>query len=203
MTPMQTLACQLSPAVTKMIRMDHAHVMALFHKCSPDASDTVIEAAADNICQALEVHAQLEEEIFYPAVREAGVAEDIVGKSPAEHDEMRSLIERVRTARGRRDEQLVALSALMNAVIHHVADEETQMLPAAEMALGEKQLSELGARMTERRIELVKPRAGALAADMARAAPVKTAMLAVGALSAVMLMFGGGGRRRSGTTYRS
>ena len=54
-----------------MIRMDHSHVMVTFHKYQPDALARQEEGDRRNlsVC-ALEIHAQLEEEIFYPAMRE-------------------------------------------------------------------------------------------------------------------------------------
>ena len=65
----------------------------------------------------------------------------------------------------------------MNAVMHHMADEETQLLPEAERTLNRQQLCELGGRMTRRKLALARPHAGELAVDMARAAPAKTAVL--------------------------
>jgi hypothetical protein len=59
---------------------------------------------------------------------------------------------------------------LMRLVIHHVADEETQLLPAAERLLADR-LSDLGVEMTKRRIELLKPHAGELAATTMRSFP--------------------------------
>lgn len=179
---------RLSPKATRMIRMDHTHVMALFHKLEPDTGEGVRAATIRSICAALEIHAQLEEELFYPALRECGINSPQLEDSVPQHDEMRQLIQRVRTCEGQRTAQDDALFELMNCVMHHVADEETQLLPAAERFMGPQKLSDLGARMTSRRIELARPRAAELAADMARAAPAKTAMMAVGAVVAGTLL---------------
>jgi hypothetical protein len=66
---------------------------------------------------------------------------------------------------------------LMNNVMHHVADEETLLLPAAERLLPD-QLSQLGAQMTRRRLELAGPRAPELASSMARSMSVGTVIAA-------------------------
>lgn len=184
---------KMSPSAIRMIRMDHTHVMAQFHKITPDANEGLRAAAIRSMCAALEIHAQLEEELFYPALREQGIDTlgidaSMVEKSVPEHDEMRRLIERVRSRDGQRDAQDDALNELMQAVMHHMADEETQLLPAAERMLGSERLADLGARMTRRRLELAGPRAGELAVDLARAAPAKTAMMTVGALVAGTLL---------------
>ena len=149
----------LSPKATRMVRMDHTHVMALFHKLEPDTADGVRAATIRSICAALEIHAQLEEEIFYPALRDSGIHSPQLEESVPQHDEMRQLIQRVRSCEGQRTAQDDALLELMNCVMHHVADEETQLLPAAERFMGPQRLSDLGARMTALRLELAKPRA--------------------------------------------
>ena len=181
---MNPIVTRLSPTATKMIRMDHSHVLAQFHKLDPETNETVRGGVLRSICAALEIHAQLEEEIFYPALRSAGIQLPELDKSVPEHDEMRRLIERVRSLGTDGSQQNDAIYELMNAVMHHVADEETKLLPAAEKALGKERLSELGAEMTSRRLELAKPRAAELALDMAKAAPGKTALATVGVLVA-------------------
>lgn len=179
----------VSPTATRMIRMDHAHVMAQFHKLEPSTQHTVRAAIVRSICTALEIHAQLEEEIFYPALRSAGMQSPELEKSLPEHEEMRSLIDRLRSAEDNSDEQCKALNRLMNVVMHHVADEETKLLPMAEEQMAPEVLADLGARMTRRRMEIARPRATEMAMDMAVGAPMKTAAVAVGTLFAGALLF--------------
>ncbi len=193
---MNPIVRKMSPTAPAMIRMDHAHVMAQFHKLEPDTQEGTRAAVVRSICAALEIHAQIEEEIFYPALRESGVESPALQEAVPAHDEVRRLIDRVRALDGQRNAQDNALYELMNSVMHHVADEETQLLPAAERFLGPERLSELGARMTERRLELARPRAAELASDMARAAPGKTALMTVGALVAGGLLMSRINRRR-------
>jgi hypothetical protein len=71
---------------------------------------------------------------------------------------------------------------LMRVVIHHVADEETRLLPAAERLISE-QLVPLGAEMTKRRMELMKPHAREIATTTARSFPAGAFLLAAGALA--------------------
>jgi hypothetical protein len=65
-------------------------------------------------------------------------------------------------------------------VIHHVADEETVLLPHAERLLSKDMLSQLGTEMTKRRLELVGPKAGKLAMDTAIGFSGSTAAWVVG-----------------------
>ena len=71
---------------TGMLRMDHTHVMTTFHQYHADASPKTRRALVKTICLALEVHARLEEEIFYPAMREVAESDrQAVDQSLAEH----------------------------------------------------------------------------------------------------------------------
>lgn len=173
---------KLSPTITDMIRFDHSHVMVTFHQYTVTKKPKVKKALSETICTALEIHAQLEEEIFYPVIRQLNPSEPVILKSEPEHNEMRRIISELRTtgAGDVRHDQLVL--QLMREVIHHVADEETTLLPEAERVLGSDRLSELGAQMTARRLELVKPKVGKIAADTAVGFSNSTAALAVGVM---------------------
>ena len=173
---------KLSPTITDMIRFDHSHVLVTFHQYTADAKPKVKKALAETICDALEIHATLEEEIFYPAMRNIDNGEPVLLKSVPEHNEMRRLIGELRAtpATDVRHEQL--LHELMRDVIHHVADEETVLLPHAERLLGKDRLSELGVAMTKRRVELVGPKAGKIAMETAVGFSGSTTALALGAL---------------------
>jgi hemerythrin superfamily protein len=194
---MNTLASRVLPSVTNMIRMDHTHVLSTFHQYKPSASERVRKGLAETICLGLEVHAQLEEEIFYPAVRE--VAADLVGDSLTEHQTMRSTIARLRGMEPTHAEYDDTVYSLMRLVMHHVADEETIVLPAAERLMPES-LGDLGLRMTRRRMQLVAPRAGEIATNMGRAASGnKVALMLLGAAGLGLLLTrrNGNGRDRS------
>jgi hemerythrin superfamily protein len=199
---MNHLSHPMSPSATAMIRKDHAMVLAQYHKITPDASPSVCKAATRTICTALSVHAQVEEELFYPALREAGVDSPVLVKSEPEHQRMRELMQPLQdgTLDGQPEEQRRALDELMNTVMHHVADEETQLLPAAERTLDRQRLCEIGARMTRRKLALARPHAGELVTDMARAAPAKATVMGVGALVAAVWLIGAM-RRHHHPTY--
>jgi hemerythrin superfamily protein len=178
---------KLSPTITNMIRFDHTHVVAMFHQYEIDTPPKTKQALVNTICAALEIHAQLEEEIFYPAMRSANVDVPTVDKSFPEHQEMRELIARLRATAPDSPEYDETVMALMRDVMHHVADEETVLLPDAERLLPGR-LSELGASMTRRRLELVAPRIGEIAWNTVRGVPVKSAAVLGGiALAAVWL----------------
>jgi len=174
---------KMSPTATNMIRMDHTHVLMTFHKYERDTPVQTKQALVNTACLALEIHAQLEEEIFYPAMRALAKDQAVVAKSIPEHDEMKRLIAKLRSMEPGDAEYDDTFMELMRDVLHHVADEETILLPDAERQLGDR-LSELGAQMTKRRLELTAPRAGEIAMNTVRAVPASSMLMAAGAVVA-------------------
>lgn len=158
---------KLSPSITDMIRFDHSHVLLTFHQYTTSKKPAVKKALADTICSALEIHATLEEEIFYPQMRQLNPALPVLQKSVPEHQEMRRLIGELRACDPASARHDALLLELMRDVLHHVADEETVLLPEAETTLGSDRLSELGVKMSKRRMALLKPQAGKIAVDTA------------------------------------
>jgi hemerythrin-like domain-containing protein len=133
------------------------------------------------VCLALDIHAQLEEEILYPAM--VAVDSPLVEKSVPEHDEMRRLMADLRTMEPTNPAYDETFLELMRTVIHHVADEETVLLPEAERLLGDS-LGELGAQMAKRRRQLMLSRAGEMTRNAVRAMPTSTMLVGAGALLA-------------------
>lgn len=193
---MTSIFSRLLPSATNMIRLDHTHVLSTFHQYKSGAPVRVKKGLVNTMCTALEVHAQLEEEIFYPAVRNVMQGE-LIAESLQEHQEMRRLINLLRQMEPEARDYDATVMALMRDVMHHVADEETLVLPEAERLMADE-LGELGMRMTKRRVQLIGPRSGEIALNMGRAASGNTVALSVVALTAVALLVG----RRTGHLAR-
>lgn len=138
-----------------LLKQDHEKVRQMFEEFEKADEDRKFELAAE-ICQALTVHSTIEEEIFYPQVRESIEAEDLMLEAEIEHDTVKNLIERVQE--GEVDEtQLSAMIKVMNEYVnHHVNEEQRRMFPRVKRsgldleALGK----ELLARKTELEAEL-------------------------------------------------
>jgi hemerythrin-like domain-containing protein len=138
----------------EMLEADHGKVKALFEKFE-SAGDRMTKAKqqiVEEVFAALEVHAQLEEEIFYPAVRAVGEKENkkIIAESTEEHLVVKHLMEEMR-ALAPSDEQYAAkFIVLMENVRHHIEEEEGEMFPMAEEELDDD-LDELLEQMMERK----------------------------------------------------
>lgn len=191
-------ASRAFPSVTNLIRVDHGHVTALFHRYRLGTSKSRKAAIARNACLALEIHAQLEEEIFYPALEKAVGQNDILAKSKPEHDAMRRLIGDLRALTPGTPQFDQTFFELMRAVLHHVADEESTLLPEAERALAD-QLGQLGLQMAKRRMQLIAPHAGEVALSGVQSFPVASFVVAAGALTlgaALVMWLGRGNAER-------
>jgi hemerythrin superfamily protein len=182
---MNYMTNRFSPGATTQIRMDHTHALMTFHKYHIDTSPGRKRAIVETLSLALEIHATLEEEIFYPAMR--SIDPDLVDKSIPEHGEMKRLIQELHRLRPEDRSYDTTVMELMRDVIRHVADEETKLLPDAERVLGEQRLADLGAQMTRRRMQLAAPHAGAIAVNTARSYPgVTLALTGVLALGGIL-----------------
>jgi hypothetical protein len=138
------------------------------------------EALVNIVSLALEIHAQLEEEIFYPAVRRVVTDPVVIDKSVPEHVEIRRLIARLREMAPGDAGYDRTFMELMRDVMHHVADEEPCCCRHAERMLA-GELGELGARMTRRRPRAERAARGEIAGNTLRAMPASTMLMGVGA----------------------
>jgi hemerythrin superfamily protein len=136
----------------EFLKADHREVEELFAKIEKeDAADDDKETLIEEVCQALTVHAQLEEEIAYPAFREAGVDSDILDEANIEHNSVKELIADIEE---KSDELLDArVKVLSEYVKHHVKEEEGEMFPEVEES--DADIEDIGRRLTERKREIM------------------------------------------------
>lgn len=183
---MKALAKRFSPSATDLLRADHTRVVATFHRYAADLPPRIKRGLVESVCRMLEMHAQVEEEVFYPAMRVADPS--IVDKSVPEHDEMRTLIGALRGMDPATPDYDETFFQLMRAVLHHVADEETRLFPDAERLFPEE-LPGLGAQMAKRRLALGAPRMAEAARNAARAIPLSGMAVAAAGLLAGALLY--------------
>ena len=152
-----------------LLKTDHAAVKKLFEQEEKLAKPAGEKKTAlfNEIKAALEVHATIEEEIFYPAVKKARSehVKDEVREGYEEHKQIKTLLAEISSITPSDETYDMKVKVLKEDVEHHVKDEEGEMFPDAKKFLGESRLVELGAEMEERKQELAKhPAAPKLAA---------------------------------------
>lgn len=147
-----------------LLRKDHDEVQRMFDEFEAADEDRKFELAAE-ICQALTLHTTIEEEIFYPQVREAIDAEDLMLEAEVEHDTAHYLIERIQD--GEIDElQLSAMIKVLKEYVgHHVNEEQRKMFPRVKRAALD--LEAIGRELLDRKQELEAELASAIAEDAA------------------------------------
>jgi hemerythrin superfamily protein len=137
-----------------MLIADHDKVKKLFKAFEKEEDDAGKEKIAGEICTELKIHTRLEEEIFYPAAREAIDEEDLMDEAVVEHASAKDLISQIE-AMGPDDELYDAkVTVLGEYVDHHVKEEQKQMFPKVRKA--KLDLEELGERMKARKEELLQ-----------------------------------------------
>lgn len=146
----------------KLLTEEHRKVKKLFSEfaklAKTDASNAAKGDVVQQICSALTIHAQVEEEIFYPAVRAAIKDKDLMDEADVEHAEAKSLIAQLKGMKPTDDHYNAKVTVLGENIAHHVSEEEGEMFPKAMKtkldieALGEalaNRMQELQAKMDE------------------------------------------------------
>jgi hypothetical protein len=99
-----------------------------------DSGDAQLQELVRTTCAALTLHAQIEEEIFYPALRAQGVNEDLLEEATVEHDVAKDLIAQLESMTGGGERFKATFKVLGEYVNHHIEEEESQMFRAAKRA---------------------------------------------------------------------
>jgi hypothetical protein len=116
-----------TPDALRMLKEDHARVQSMFNQFEKLESDAEKEEVATTICSELKLHAALEEQIFYPAVRRAIEDQEVMNEADVEHAGAKELIAKIEKS-GPSDEHFDALvTVLGEAIKHHVKEEEGEM----------------------------------------------------------------------------
>jgi hemerythrin-like domain-containing protein len=137
-----------------MLKADHQRVKDLFAQYEATSNPATKRTLAAQVFMELETHAQLEENIFYPAVNE-GIDEgpDLVEESVQDHETVHQLIQELQGMEPDTDAFEVKFHELIRHVEHHVAEEESEMFPLAEQELAED-LDEMREEMQELKSDL-------------------------------------------------
>jgi len=133
----------------ELLEKDHEKVSGIFEKLEPTTERGVKtrEELFTQLKKELDIHAQIEEQIFYPAIKEAEETHDITLEAFEEHAVVKQLLAELE-ALPKDDETWGAkLKVLQENVEHHVEEEEDEMFPSARKVLSSEQIEALGARM--------------------------------------------------------
>jgi hypothetical protein len=140
----------------KMLKTEHRAASAIFKEFEKTTSGPRKMKLAKQVCTALRVHMQIEEEIFYPACREAGLDRDLMDEGDVEHDGAKKLIKEIEAGKAGDDHWDAKVKVLGEMIKHHVREEEQiggMFWKARRLDID---LDELGVEMQARKDQLMK-----------------------------------------------
>jgi hemerythrin superfamily protein len=137
----------------ELLKHDHREVEEYFEEYEDLEDDAEKAELSAKICQALKVHAQIEEEIFYPAAREATRDEDLLDEALVEHAGAKRLIEEIESMEVGDDLYDAKIRVLGEQIKHHVKEEEEELFPEAERS--DMDLKAVGKDLEVRKMELM------------------------------------------------
>lgn len=143
--------------ILTMLVEDHKRAKKAFRRFEQlDAEDDEAECRelVAKTCAELTVHATVEEELLYPAAREALSEEDLIDEAEVEHAGARDLIEQLKNMEPGDDKYAAKFTVLGEYIKHHIKEEEGEMFPQVSSA--KLDWESLAAQMNARRAELMQ-----------------------------------------------
>lgn len=128
----------------EILKQDHQKVKQLFQEATHASDQNKRKDLFDKIDTELEIHAHIEETVFYPALEEHEELTDMVAEALEEHQEAKSLLEELEELGPENHDFGSKLQELMETVEHHVEEEEGEMFPKIRELFDEGQLEQLG-----------------------------------------------------------
>jgi hemerythrin superfamily protein len=145
-----------NPDAIAMLTADHKAVQEMFKDFAKLGQNggSVDEKAelVTRACRELAIHAQIEEEIFYPAVRDAIKDDDLMDEAEVEHASAKDLISQLEAMEPADDLYNARFTVLGEYINHHVKEEQDEMFPKAKKA--KLDLKALGEDLAQRKKEL-------------------------------------------------
>jgi iron-sulfur cluster repair protein YtfE (RIC family) len=145
-----------------LLKEDHEKVAGLFEQLEPTTERAVKtrEELFTKLKQELDVHAHIEETIFYPVLKQEAETRDITLEGLEEHHVIKLLLKELAGMQVDSEQWTAKLKVLQETVEHHVEEEESEMFKGAREVLSREQLEQLGARMAAEKKEQKAAAAG-------------------------------------------
>jgi len=143
-----------------LLHADHEAVGAMIDEIEEcEAGDERLRDLAKSMATALTAHAKIEEDLFYPELRDRAEGEEQltdVFEAYTEHDVIKHLLALVKSDRGPDEKFKAELQVLGESVKHHVKEEESTIFKLARTSMSRDELQECGAAMSEEKSRLQK-----------------------------------------------
>lgn len=145
----------------ELLKEDHKKVSGIFEKLEPTTERGVKtrEELFAQLKQELDVHAQIEETILYPVLKESKETEDITLEAYEEHHVVKQLLAELEELPKDDESWGAKLTVLKENVEHHVEEEEGEMFKDARKVLSQEQIEELGTKLEAAKQQQLKAQA--------------------------------------------
>jgi hemerythrin superfamily protein len=128
----------------ELLKHDHQAVKSLFDQIDETEDAKQRKKLFDQIDTELNIHAHIEETVFYPEMRKIDELKDMVQEALEEHQEVKTLLEEMEALDPENEQFSASLEELMENVEHHVAEEEDEMFPKVREQCDQATLDRLG-----------------------------------------------------------
>lgn len=126
-----------------LLKQDHRKVEELFSQLESSRGQAKLRVF-EQIKMELELHAHIEEKVFYPALEESKQTHELVLEAYEEHDVVKKLLRELGRAKTANEEWEAKAKVLQENVEHHVEEEENELFKKASAALSREEIEELG-----------------------------------------------------------
>lgn len=138
---------------TEVLKKDHQKVISLIDELEAAddqvGTDPTYTETFNHLNELLNMHTRIEEEVFYPAMKEFDESRDLVREFQKEHKEVVQMLSQLSTMAPNVEQFQEVLSDLRESIEQHVDAEENELFPIAEELCGQSKLQEMGRRMQE------------------------------------------------------
>jgi hemerythrin superfamily protein len=142
--------------VFKLLKMDHKEAKGLFKKIESSSASKSREKLFQQLADALNLHTEMEEQIFYPRLREEEKLRETIGEAYEEHHVAKLLLDELLQTSIDDERWESKFTVLMEMIQHHVQEEEKELFPKAAKALGKEESKQLGQQIEAAKAERMK-----------------------------------------------
>lgn len=140
--------------ILDLIRKDHRQVETLFKEIENTNNNQELYDRFNELYKEINLHAKVEEQTFYPAIRESGDHNQLVSGAQKEHDKAKELLEEIASLSPASIEFEQKIRQLKEAIQHHVQEEEKEVFPLVSECMNAEEREQLGREFTTSKSQL-------------------------------------------------
>lgn len=143
--------------IFQLLKKDHKKVTAIFDKIEDTGNRAVKtrEKLFEQLKEELEVHTEVEERVFYPALEASDETKSLIEEAREDHEKSKQLLHQLASSAKDDTDWMNKLSELKKEVKHHIKEEEGEIFPSAKQVLNREQIEQLGIQAEDEKEEIL------------------------------------------------